>query len=514
MRGFSKDIHKYDFIIVVVAVAVTATFFFLHRVGLSDLFWQIKIGEVISQQLQIMYLDPFSYTTFGRLWVNHEWLACVVFYGVQYFGGFKALSFLSLFVGLVTALILFFGLLNQTKRTGWSLILTFIIFALGAPRFQQLRPELFGFFAFSVYLLLLSSPGRLNVKRLWLIVPLQLLWANVHGSAILGPGLIILYSVMAFRFGRGREGLSRDEKKSLILFSVLSIVVSAINPYYLRIFIFPFEHLSHSFTLALTADWRANSLVGSYVDLAPWGLLLLTVASLLMMRLRETIINWPLVTVAAVFIVPGILMERFVPFAVMAVTFLLGSLIGEGKKLDTFKSLSIIRVIALIICVGIPATMFSTGPIYGVDLKAKGFDLVMGRPVGVGFDSTEFPVEAVDFLEAHPEIGNMFNDMAYGGYLIYRLWPKRHVFFDTRTPLYGDEFYEQYVGALYDEDSFKILTNEYNINAVFYDPRHMIGDHAVLKFLINNPNWVPFYKSNNAIIFLRARQRSSKKTSE
>lgn len=210
---FTKGIHKRDLVVAVIAVAITAIFFFLHRVGLSDLFWQIKIGEIISQQMQVLYIDQFSYTTFGRMWVNHEWLTSVIYYGVQCLGGFKALSLFSLFIGFMTGLVLFFGLAVQTKRMDWALILTFIIFAIGAPRFQQLRPELFGFLAFSIYLLLLSSPGRLEAKRLWLIAPLQILWANIHGSAILGPGLIILYSVVAFWFGRTGESLSKDEKK-------------------------------------------------------------------------------------------------------------------------------------------------------------------------------------------------------------------------------------------------------------------------------------------------------------
>lgn len=507
MKGISKNIQSRDFIISIIAVIVMVIFFFLHKVGLSDLFWQLKIGEIISQQMQILYVDPFSYSTFGKLWVNHEWLASVLFHGIQSMGGFTALSLFSLIIGLVTGLILFFGLTVQTRRTDWALMLTFIIFAIGAPRFQQLRPELFGFLAFSIYLILLSSPGRLEVGRLWLLVPLQILWANVHGSAILGPGIIILYSLVAIQFGRGGEPVSSDEKRVLIFFSFLSIVVSIINPYYLRVFIFPFEHLSHGFALAITADWRTNSLMGRYVDFAPWGLLLLTVASLFMLKMRRAVINWPLVAIAAVFLVPGMIMERFAPFAAIAVIFLLASLIGGGQGYVKIKTFSIMRLFALIVCVVLPILMFSMGPIYGVMMKQKGIDLVMGRAVGVGLDSSEFPVAAVDFLESHPEIGNIFNDMAYGGYLIYRLWPDRRVFFDTRTPLYGEDFYIQYVGALYDENKFKILASEYLIDAVLYDPRHMVGEWGALKFLIDSPNWSPVFKSDNAVILVRVEPR-------
>jgi hypothetical protein len=514
MKEISKNIRSSDFIIAMIAVIVTVTFFFLHKVGLSDLFWQIKIGEIISKQSQILYVDPFSYATFGKLWVNHEWLASVVFYAVESIGGFSALSVLSLIIGLMTGLILFFGLAVQSKRTDWALLLTFIIFAIGAPRFQQLRPELFGFMAFAIYLILLSSPGRLDVGRLWLLVPLQILWANVHASAILGPGVIILYTLVASQFGRGGEPISRDEKRVLLLFSFLSIVVSAINPFYLRFFIFPFEHLSHSFALAITADWRTNSLMGRYVDLAPWGLLLIAVGSLFMMKLRRAVINWPLVAIAAIFIVPGMIMERFAPFAAIAISFLLASLIGGGQGYIKIKSFSIMRLFALIICVALPILMFSMGPIYGVMMKQKGINLVMGRAVGVGLDSSEFPVEAMDFLEAHPEIGNIFNDMAYGGYMIYRLWPERRVFFDTRTPLYGEDFYMQYVGALYDENRFKILSSEYLIDAVLYDPRHMVGEHGALKFLINDPDWAPVFKSDNAIILVRTKPRPNYKNNQ
>ena len=54
----------------------------LHAVGNSDLFWQLKTGQIILENHQVPQTDSFSFTVAGKEWINLEWLACVLFWKV------------------------------------------------------------------------------------------------------------------------------------------------------------------------------------------------------------------------------------------------------------------------------------------------------------------------------------------------------------------------------------------------------------------------------------------------
>ncbi len=59
-------------------------------------------------------------------------------------------------------------------------------------------------------------------------------------------------------------------------------------------------------------------------------------------------------------------------------------------------------------------------------------------------------MRAVDWIESHPQDGNMFNDFNWGGYILYRLWPSQKVFIDSQSDFYGETFlreYEQIISA-------------------------------------------------------------------
>jgi hypothetical protein len=67
-----------------------------------------------------------------------------------------------------------------------------------------------------------------------------------------------------------------------------------------------------------------------------------------------------------------------------------------------------------------------------------------GRPlVQAGFDPTAFPVEAVARARAAGLSGPVFNEFAWGGYLLYA-WPEQRVFIDGQTDFYGEQLTREY----------------------------------------------------------------------
>ena len=71
-----------------------------------DVWWHLRTGELILEELRIPDSDPFTYTASGRHWVTHEWLAEVFFHGLHRLGGLNGLV---LFKSIVAALALALG---------------------------------------------------------------------------------------------------------------------------------------------------------------------------------------------------------------------------------------------------------------------------------------------------------------------------------------------------------------------------------------------------------------------
>jgi hypothetical protein len=82
--------------------------------------------------------------------------------------------------------------------------------------------------------------------------------------------------------------------------------------------------------------------------------------------------------------------------------------------------------------------------------ELRGHTLMAAR-----FDARRFPVSAAETLEQQGVSGTVFCPDAWGGYLIYRLWPQARVVVDDRHDFYGAEFLEQHVRVLRGEPGWQ-----------------------------------------------------------
>jgi hypothetical protein len=94
----------------------------------------------------------------------------------------------------------------------------------------------------------------------------------------------------------------------------------------------------------------------------------------------------------------------------------MASALTEGSR-------SAIAVAACLLAAGWCVFTPPSGP-----LRARQGPYSFGR----GLEPGRFPVAAVEAMESRPETGRVYNDVAFGGYLIWRLYPRR-VFIDGRN---------------------------------------------------------------------------------
>ncbi|GEM_PF-420208 len=123
------------------------------------------------------------------------------------------------------------------------------------------------------------------------------------------------------------------------------------------------------------------------------------------------------------------------------------------------------------------------------------------RVFGFGADRSHYPEGAVRFLERHRIQGRMFNNLAAGGYLLWRA-PDRPVFIDGRNILYGEGFYREYLDALGGVSAWDRLCGRYGIDLVVLLTR---GDALgnLPGRLLRDPTWKLGYSDAVSMVFLK-----------
>ncbi len=198
------------------------------RYGLKGDFWWVwNSGRWMAQHHQLLQNNPASWngaSLAGKAWVNLEWgwewfiyavnphLHPLVFIGVLF--AFEAATLLAFFWALKAMAP------QLTVEAACGLYALYGILIL--PFTVRLRADLFSYAAFPM---LLGIIWRARSQRRWLflLAPLTLVWANIHGSWLIIPVLMALEA--------GLSGWRRDWKvwRAEVLWGIMVPAATAIG---------------------------------------------------------------------------------------------------------------------------------------------------------------------------------------------------------------------------------------------------------------------------------------------
>jgi hypothetical protein len=212
----------------------------------ADVWWHVRSGQWILEEGRVPALDPFTFASADRAWVNLHWLFQVILATVFAAAGVRGVIVLT--ASLCAAVIPVVFTLRDRRWPSWLMAMCWLpALAIMSARFVP-RPEIFSVLGMALYLTILLKVDA-SPALAWFLPLIQVLWVNTHGLFVLGP--IILAAYVAGRLVRPVLGISEvaasrraGGKPWRFHVAGAAMMVGAaclVNPYGLRGALFPLE---------------------------------------------------------------------------------------------------------------------------------------------------------------------------------------------------------------------------------------------------------------------------------
>ncbi len=459
-----------------------------------DLGWQLRCGERFWTEHSFCEDNQFTVLLPNHSWTNHAWGYQAVIYPIyQTFGGW-GLTILNALL-MTAAFGLLFAAIHPSKpwRSGVEkmlAILATIYFGWGVFSFG-LRSQLVGFFFFTFTLYLLTKMKE-RPKLAFLLPLVMLVWANTHGSVILG---LILMGVFNLSYLTATVG-KRERNPLLLATTAISGLVTLINPFGFRIYEEAWRHFFGPIDLSkLIAEWVPPQPHIQQIIIISGAMVFLYILFKFFCSSEIYFASFASTSLALfAFASFALKARRNVPFyfVVLSYTFL--------NSLKT-KISPLRNQLAALLAVGLL--------LYG---------LLVQLPQAIEYDpcQRDIPCQAVEFLKTQRESlpagrqGNIFNRYEWGGFLIWQL-PEYKIFVDGRMPAWSSEAlakedgpvspYTVYLHTLQTQPGWQETLAQYNINWILISPNTFMD----LKLRPDPASfgWSEVFRNKNSVVYKR-----------
>ncbi|HLF18536.1 MAG TPA: hypothetical protein VI749_06530 [Candidatus Omnitrophota bacterium] len=459
----------------------------------NDIWFELKSGELFLKNPSFHFTDTFSFLTQVKEFVNQEWAGEALFSLIHGASGIPGLILFKSFLIIGTFGLLF--KLASIRRADFFIIMWILFLTLLVCRFRlTVRPHIISDFFLVLFMYILNR-HTLGNKSLGYTLPfLMVIWTNFHFGSIVGLYLIGIYllayaSALLFPRLQNKKTVSRTSFFHLVIIFILSYAATFINPA---------AQAFHSFadeTLHLGYKLGVLEIVPPFLlplEFFPLYWTLVAAYTLLI------ILNLKKVDMIDLFLFLfglglSLYMLRFIPlFGILAVPIITGILTDWLNHTRWPKLPNALRHPLLHIGIMLLITV-------ALIRSDKGY--LQQFEFGYGI-SKKHPFEAINFLKDNRIDGNIFNDIKYGGHIIFERYPDNKVYMYGRYTVFSDTIIKEYAEILSVNTDWQKLFDHYDINIVFLGSALAQGS-ALLRELSQSPLWHLVYLDDKALVFIK-----------
>ena len=478
-----------------IAFLAHVTFFVLMD---PDYYLHLMAGKYIVEHNLLPNVDVFSYTMAGQPWHMHEWLFEVLVYCVNSIAGDNGVILLTSGLGVLAFYIAFSAGILNGRQNNRAILLALLLFAFYSI-FIQPRPQIITFLCYAVFLFVIFDYKYRNTLRFAAILPpLMIVWVNAHGAYIFGIAFLCLFIACEYlrRLMGAKEKYFDNKLHRLTLIIAVTILSSAINPYFIKQWIFPFV-LMNKDAMSVISEWRSPDFADFYYRAYLFFIVIFVVHYIYLKKrpdLTELVLPGSIIFIsffairhiplAILTVLPFALVTAKHGYEIKIIKFTnMGKCLKErincgrdiGKKEYVMNGALLFIVVLSIIII------FPTLNEYKLEKRNR-----------------FLPVKAVDFIMKNGISGRFFNTYHYGGYLIYRLYPQQKVFIDIRADMYGDKVMRDYTSIYFGADGWEMIFDKYDFDYVICE-----NNAVIRKLLLCRGDFSLAYSDSSHSVLLR-----------
>ena len=459
----------------------------------GDVGTHIRIGDYIVASHSVPTHDFLAFSREGKEWCAFEWLTEVVFSLLHSYSGLKGIV---LFSGVIIVAAFTILLLHALWRGANVLIaLVLVLTAVNASSIHfHARPHIFTLLFVAITMWLLEVDRRRRTRALWLLIPIAILWTNLHA------GFLILFALLGILVaGSLAESFLWDDigsraRSGALRYGLLGAgcaVASLVNPYGIKLHLYIRDYLSSDMIRNGVQEFQSPSfrlesmfhyMLMLFVALAITGPLLKK------HRLTEVLWIWFLAYESLVSV-------RHVPlFMIVAVPIVAAEITAFWTKWVLAQPRrSIARTLDAV------TVQFQDGAIR-MSVWAPAVVLILALSHSTHWPETflegSFPVKLVRKYADEIAASRIYTSDKLAGYLIYANYPRQRVFFDDRHHYYGDAIIQDYVKLGSGNSQWRELLERYRFNLVL-----CTTDSALASLMKTHPGWQTVEDDGKIVLF-------------
>lgn len=491
----------------------------------TDIWWHLASGREILRTHAIPDTDIFSVSSLGKAWIDVHWFFQLVAFFLWRLGASTALVMGKCLLFSLALLILLKAAYSHSQfdsalpadssRVFGPAVLALLVLA-GAD-YVLMRPVVFSLFFMSLFLFFI---GRYLNSQKWrnlvALVIVEVFWANTQplfplgavivGCFFVGEGLAVLAHHM------GISGFSHPMNKSALMPLGLSVLLvaaaSMLTPFGLDGLLIPFK-------LFFRIGPQMADLFGRNVseNISPWLMgrinphALLVFSLVLGLSLLSFLADLRRVSLSRFFLLGAMLVlalmanRNLLLFYWVAGPIVIANLAAAAENQQGFAYLrffyKVLKNPALALAVFL---VLSVPMFFSITARAS-----ISRPAPF-----RVPDRAIETIAALDEGGNVFNSVRYGGFLIWKLYPRLRPFIDGRIVLRSAAQFARYLDVLDHPEKFWSYSDEHDFQIAVLPVNQPNRYQKLIAALYKNTAWELVFTDGTQSVFTRNRQGLAK----